>query len=152
LVRIGRRGFLGISAAAMVACAAPAAPPALAKSIKVYRSPSCGCCGGWVDHLRAAGFQVAVEMIDDVGLIAQRLGVPDELRSCHTGEIAGYFVEGHVPASDVERLLREKPAARGIAVPGMPIGSPGMEMGGRREPFQTLLVDRKNTISVFATH
>ena len=151
-MRISRRGFLGLSAGAMVACTAPAPPPAVAKAMKVYRSPSCGCCGGWVDHLRGAGFEVAVEMIDDVSPIAQRLGVPDALRSCHTGEIAGYFVEGHVPASDVERLLREQPVARGIAVPGMPIGSPGMEMGERREAFQTLLVNGQGAISVFATH
>lgn len=149
---ITRRGFLGLSAGAMVACAAPTPAPALAKSIRVYRSPSCGCCGGWVDHLRARGFEVAVEMMDDVTPVAERLGVPERLRSCHTGETAGYFVEGHVPAADVERLLRERPDARGIAVPGMPIGSPGMEMGQRRESFRTLLVDRSGGVSVFAVH
>ncbi len=147
-MQISRRGFLGLSAAAMVACAAPAP----AKTIKVFRSPSCGCCGGWVDHLRGAGFEVAVEMTDDLTPVLERLGVPERLRSCHTGEAAGYFVEGHVPATDVERLLRERPDARGIAVPGMPIGSPGMEMGGRRDPFHTLLVDRSGGISVFAVH
>jgi hypothetical protein len=150
-VNISRRGFLGLSAGAMVACAAPApAPPA--KSMRVYRSPSCGCCGGWVDHLRAGGFEVAVEMLDDVSPVAERLGVPERLRSCHTGEAGGYFVEGHVPAADVERLLKERPDARGIAVPGMPIGSPGMEMGNRRDSYQTLLVERGGGISVFAVH
>jgi hypothetical protein len=134
----------------MVACAAPAAAPT--KAMRVYRSPSCGCCGGWVDHLRAGGFEVAVEMLDDVSPVAERLGVPERLRSCHTGEAGGYFVEGHVPAADIERLLRERPAARGIAVPGMPIGSPGMEMGSRRDSYHTLLVERGGGISVFAVH
>lgn len=147
-MRISRRGFLGLSAAAVVACAAPAQ----AKVMKVYRSPSCGCCGGWVDHLRAAGFQATVEMMDDVGPVAERLGVPQHMHSCHTGEAGGYFFEGHVPAADVARLLRERPDARGIAVPGMPIGSPGMEMGDRRDAYQTLLVDRGGRVSVFAIH
>ncbi len=147
-MNLSRRGFLGLSAAAIVACGATAP----VKAIKVYRSPSCGCCGGWVDHLRASGFEVAVEMMEDTSLASARLGVPERLRSCHTGEAGGYFVEGHVPASDVERLLRERPDARGIAVPGMPMGSPGMEMGGRRESYRTLLVDRGGAISVFAQH
>jgi hypothetical protein len=105
-----------------------------------------------VDHLRASGFEVTVEMTDDLSPIAARLGIPDAVRSCHTGEIGGYFVEGHVPAADIERLLRERPRAAGIAVPGMPIGSPGMEMGGRRDPFQTMLVGRDGAVSVFAVH
>ncbi len=149
-MNISRRGFLCLSAGAMVACAAPTVAPT--KAVRVYRSPSCGCCGGWVDHLRAGGFDVAVEMLDDVSPVAERLGVPERLRSCHTGEAGGYFVEGHVPAADIERLLRERPDARGIAVPGMPIGSPGMEMGNRRDSYHTLLVDRGGGISVFAVH
>jgi len=147
-MELTRRGFLGLSAAAIAACGATTP----AKAITVYRSPTCGCCGAWVDHLRAAGFEVAVQMMDDVTPVATRLGVPERLRSCHTGEIAGYFVEGHVPASDVERLLRERPEGRGIAVPGMPVGSPGMEMGNRRDSFQTLLVAPTGSIRVYATH
>lgn len=149
-MELSRRGFLGVSAAALVACTAATPPPA--KVMLVYRSPSCGCCGGWVDHLRAAGFTVTVEMMEDLTPIAARHGIPDQLRSCHTGETNGYFVEGHVPAADVERLLAERPDARGIAVPGMPIGSPGMEMGGRREAFQTLLLGRDGRVSVWAQH
>lgn len=149
MVRISRRGFLAAAATMLVACTAEAPPP---RSVKVYRSPSCGCCGGWVDHLRAAGFEVIVEMMDDLTPVAQRLGVPEALRSCHTGEIAGYFIEGHVPAGDIEKLLRERPQAAGIAVPGMPIGSPGMEMGDRREPYETLLVSPGGGTSVFARH
>lgn len=146
---MNRRVFLGISAAALVACTGEAKA---ARAVRVYRSPSCGCCGAWVDHLRANGFEVAVEMMDDVSPVAERLGVPRALRSCHTGEVDGYFVEGHVPAADVERLLRERPAARGIAVPGMPIGSPGMEMGDRRESYATFLVDREGLVQPFAIH
>lgn len=147
-MNVSRRGFLGLSAAALVACATREP----VKAITVYRSPSCGCCGGWVDHLRAAGWNVTVEMMDDLTPVVTRLGVPDAMRSCHTGEAGGYFVEGHVPAADIERLLRERPNALGIAVPGMPIGSPGMEMGDRRQPYQTLLVDRGGGATVFATH
>ena len=150
-MQISRRGFLAGAAVTLMACTGevlPSAPP----TVRVYRSPSCGCCGGWVDHLRGAGFEVAVEMMDDVTPVAQRLGVPEDMRSCHTAEVAGYFVEGHVPAADVRRLVRERPEAAGIAVPGMPIGSPGMEMGGRRDPYHTLLVDRSGGISVFAQH
>jgi hypothetical protein len=147
-MNLTRRGFLGLSAAAIVACGASAP----VKAMRVYRSPSCGCCGGWVDHLRAAGFEVTVEMMEDVSPVAERLGVPERLRSCHTGEAGGYFIEGHVPAGDVERLLRERPAAKGIAVPGMPIGAPGMEMGGRRDAYQTLLVDQSGAVRVFAVH
>lgn len=143
-----RRGFIGLTAAALVACGAREP----VKAITVHRSASCGCCGGWVDHLRAAGFEVTVDMNEDLQPIADRLGIVDALRSCHTGEIGGYFVEGHVPASDIERLLRERPDARGIAVPGMPIGSPGMEMGERRERFVTYLVSRDGATSVFTVH
>jgi hypothetical protein len=145
---IDRRLFLAGSAAALVACAGGAP----VRRIQVYRSPTCGCCGGWVDHLRGAGYEVAVTMMDDTAPLAARLGVPDELRSCHTGETNGYFVEGHVPAADIDRLLQERPAARGIAVPGMPIGSPGMEMGNRRDPFRTFLVGRDGAVSIFAAH
>lgn len=148
-MQFSRRGFLAGAAIALVACTVEAPP---SRAVRVYRSPTCGCCGGWVDHLRAAGFEVSVEMMDDVTPVARRLGVPDELRSCHTGEVAGYFLEGHVPAADVERLLAERPEAAGIAVPGMPIGSPGMEMGERRDAYQTLLVDRAGGASVFAQH
>ena len=147
-MELSRRGFLGLSAAAIVSCASSPPP----RDILVHRSPACGCCGAWLDHLRGAGFNVTESLTEDLGPVASRLSVPDAVRSCHTGEIGGYFVEGHVPATDIERLLRERPDARGIAVPGMPIGSPGMEMGGRRDAFQTLLVDRSGSLSAFATH
>ncbi len=120
--------------------------------MRVYKSPTCGCCGGWIDHLRASGFRVTVEDVANLDAHAARLRVPDAVRSCHTGVAGGYFVEGHVPAADVLRLLRERPAARGIAVPGMPLGSPGMEVGGRRERYRTLLVAANGTTSTWAQH
>lgn len=107
-----------------------AAPPA----VTVYASPLCGCCGKWVDHLRAAGFAAEVEHVDDVAPVKRMAGVPRPLASCHTASVDGNVVEGHVPAHVVHRLLRERPDVGGIAVPGMPIGSPGME-GPSPEPY-----------------
>lgn len=145
---IGRRSFLALAAAGLIACSAQERP----RLVRVYKTPTCGCCGDWVDHLRANGFEAAVQDLADVGPIAARLGVPEPLRSCHTGEIGGYFLEGHVPAADVHRLIEQRPNALGLAVPGMPIGSPGMEAGDRREAFETLLVDRAGAATVFARH
>ena len=96
--------------------------------ITVHRDPSCGCCSGWVRHLQNAGFQAKVIATRDLDAVKTRLGVPEDLAACHTAEIAGYVVEGHVPAPAIRRLLTEKPSAQGHAVPGMPIGSPGGPM------------------------
>jgi len=98
--------------------------------VLVTKDPNCGCCGGWVDHIRAAGFPVEVVTTPQVNRVKVRLGVPDELGSCHTAEVGGYVIEGHVPADAIKRLLAEKPQAKGLAVPGMPLGSPGMEVAG----------------------
>ena len=98
--------------------------------LRVTKDPSCGCCGAWVDHMRAAGFPVEVVDVPDINRVKVHLGVPQALASCHTAEVGGYVVEGHVPAAEVKRLLAEKPEGRGLAVPGMPMGSPGMEMDG----------------------
>lgn len=110
-----------------------------ASDVNVYKAPSCGCCDAWADHLRDNGFTVAVEDVEDLDAVKQRLGVPAPLQSCHTATVEGYVVEGHVPAADIRRLLTEQPEATGLAVPGMPIGSPGMEQGDRREPYATTL-------------
>jgi hypothetical protein len=147
-MKIDRRGLLALAAGSLIACTAAERP----RRIVVHKSPTCGCCTGWAEHLRASGFEVEVRDVEDLGAVATRLGVPEALRSCHTGETEGYFVEGHVPAADVRRLLAERPNALGITVPGMPIGSPGMERGNRRDSFQTLLVDRSGAPSVFARH
>ena len=120
--------------------------------IHVVKTPTCGCCTAWVDHLRRAGFRVTVAHVNDLAPTARRLGVPDDLRSCHTGSVGGYAIEGHVPAADIRRLLRERPAAAGIAVPGMPMGSPGMEHGNHRERYNTILFTRAGRRSVFARH
>jgi hypothetical protein len=106
--------------------------------ITVSKDPNCGCCSGWVAHLRKAGFAVTVVDSSDLPAIKTRLGVPADLASCHTAEVGGYVIEGHVPADAVAQLLREAPRARGLAVPGMPVGSPGME-GGEPEEYEVML-------------
>jgi hypothetical protein len=126
---------------------------ATAHEIVVHKSPSCGCCGKWIDHLRAEGFVVKSVDTDDLGAVKQLLGVSPEHASCHTATIAGYVVEGHVPAADIRRLLAEKPAARGLAVPGMPAGSPGMEvLSGEVEPYDTLLIGTDGAATVYSHH
>jgi hypothetical protein len=106
--------------------------------ITVHKDPTCGCCSGWVEHLQKAGFGTKVSDTRDIDAVKRRLGVPDDLAACHTAEVAGYIVEGHVPAAALKRFLAEKPEAQGLAVPGMPIGSPGME-GGRPEKYDVVL-------------
>lgn len=116
--------------------------------VMVWKSPTCGCCGGWVDHMRAAGFPVTVQEVDDVEPVKARLGVPVRLQSCHTALVGGYALEGHVPADSVQRLLRERPAAVGLAVPGMPQGSPGMETGVK-DPYDVVLFGGAGGDNVF---
>ena len=141
-----------ILAAIGVAAAIPLSGiSAEASDVHVYKSPSCGCCGAWVDHLRANGFTVIVEDTEDLDPVKQRFGVPGPLQSCHTATIEGYAIEGHVPAPDIRRLLIERPEAAGVAVPGMPTGSPGMEQDGRREPYATILFGPDGQ-SIYARH
>jgi hypothetical protein len=128
------------------------AESATAATLMVTRSAYCGCCKDWVEHMKKAGFVVQVKEVDDVTPTARRLGVPDNLRSCHTATIDGYVIEGHVPASDVKPLLATKPKAVGLAVPGMVVGSPGMEQGGQHEPYQVVLFDKSGKTRVFASH
>ena len=122
---------------------------ATAGEVVVWKSPTCGCCEKWADHLRANGFRVVVHDVEDLMPVKQSHRVPDNLHACHTAEIAGYTIEGHVPAAEVKRLIAEKPAARGIAVAGMPIGSPGMEQGSAREAYDVVLFDDQRRQSVF---
>ncbi|MDP6787865.1 MAG: DUF411 domain-containing protein [Rhodospirillales bacterium] len=135
---ISRRGMIaggiGLVAAAGVAGLWWTPDDARGARVIVFKSPLCGCCGGYVEHLRANGFRVNVKSMDDVTPVKERLGVPDDLWSCHTSLVGGYVVEGHVPLVAVRRLLAEKPAVKGIALPGMPDGSPGMP-GPKSEPF-----------------
>jgi len=137
-----RRSFLALSGAlgaSLVTGTTTKAAMGRKTSIHVYKSPWCGCCGAWVDHMRGAGFEVRVTELEDLAPVKARYGVSQELQSCHTGIIEGYVIEGHVPARDVSRLLKERPEAIGLSVPGMPVGSPGMEQGERREPYQVVL-------------
>ena len=122
-----------------------------APRMQVYKSPTCGCCGKWVDHMRAAGFEVEATNVEDVNAYKQQYGVPPQLASCHTAIVGGYVVEGHVPADDVSRLLKLKPEAVGIAVPGMPLGSPGMEAPNPQR-YETLLFFADGSTEVFAVH
>ena len=121
--------------------------------IDVYKSPTCGCCSKWVDHLREEGFEVRTTDTNDLADVKASHGVPTQLESCHTALVAGYVVEGHVPASDIERLLRERPGISGVAVPGMPIGSPGMEVPGTKaQPYDVISFDEGGRTDVFASH
>ena len=126
-------------------------PASAADAVDVYKSPYCGCCEQWVEHLQQAGFAVRTHDVNDVPAARQRLGMPVRLGSCHTAKVAGYVVEGHVPAADIQRLLKEKPKAIGLAVPSMPPGSPGME-SPKPVPYNTLLVQAGGATTVFAKH
>ncbi len=123
-----------------------------AATMTVYKSPACGCCAKWVEHVEKHGFDVTTVPTADMMAVKKKAGVPDELASCHTTIVGGYVVEGHVPAADIKRLLAQKPRAKGIAVAGMPMGSPGMEHGDHREPYATMLIGKDGKTSVFARH
>lgn len=124
------------------------------QAMTVYRDPSCGCCSSWASAARQAGFNATVVDSDDMPGVKRRLGVPEALASCHTTTVGGYAIEGHVPLTDVQRLLAQRAAGiKGLAVPGMPAGSPGMEMpDGRTEPYEVLAFDASGATRVFARH
>lgn len=135
--------------AAATVSPAPAALPL----VVVHKDPYCGCCNGWIEHMRQAGFPVEARNENDMGPIKAKAGVPLGKGSCHTAMVDGYFVEGHVPAEDVKRLLAERPDALGLVLPGMPAGSPGMEMpDGRTQPYTVELVARDGSTTPFARH
>ena len=149
---MNRRHLLALAAgagalSALSVNAAPTLP-----QVEVFKNPSCGCCGAWADHLKAAGFPVTVTPVEDTGAVRKRLGMPDRFGSCHTATVAGYTLEGHVPAEDVKRLLALKPKAVGLAVPSMPPGSPGMEMGARKDPYDGFHSDKRGHETVFASY
>lgn len=130
----------------------PDAPRALPVAV-VHKSPTCGCCSLWITHLQQAGFDVEARDTDDLNPLKERLGVPYGKGSCHTAEIGGYVVEGHVPASDIKRLLRERPRIRGLVLPGMPMGSPGMEVpDGSVQPYTVEQVNLDGTTAPYASH
>lgn len=141
-----------IRAAAFLSLLAPAvwASDSL-PTVDVYKSPTCGCCGKWVEHMKANGFKVVTHETNDVTPHKQRLGVPLAMGSCHTAEVGGYLVEGHVPVADVKRLLAEKPRARGLVSPGMPQSAPGMD-NPKRIPYEVLLVRADGSTATYARH
>ena len=153
---ISRRDF--VAQAAGLALAALGARRLMAQldagpdtAITVYKSASCGCCAKWVDHLKSAGFKTVVHEEEDMDTVKESLGVPREMRSCHTGQVDKYLIEGHVPADDIRKLLAAKPKAAGLAAPGMPASSPGMAVPGEpHEPYEVLLFQRDGKSEVFA--
>ena len=144
---MNRRRFLAASAAALLPVSALAARDV----VEVYKSSTCGCCGNWIKHLRASGFEVRVHDVVEPGEYRRLYGVPEGFASCHTAVVGGYAVEGHVPAGEIKRLLAERPKAQGLAVPGMPTGSPGME-GPKSDPYDVLLFQRDGRFATFARY
>ena len=151
-----KRRFL-LQTLASLAGAATLAPGLMAQTrpqVEVWKDPDCGCCKDWVRHLEASGFQVRVH--DGGNLQARaRLGVPDRLGSCHTAQVGGYALEGHVPARDIQRLLKERPKAVGLAVPGMPVGSPGMDgpqYQGRQDPYDVRLIEADGSSRIYQSY
>lgn len=156
----GRRRFMqsSLSLLAITALGHPQISMATIQpdTVTVWKTPSCGCCKDWVIHLRKEGFNVVTNDVPDTAPIRQKLGLPAKYGSCHTAQVGGYVIEGHVPASEVKRLLREKPVAIGLAVPGMPVGSPGMEMPGEmlgeRDAFDVVLVTKDGSSRVYQSY
>lgn len=129
------------------------APGAVAQAtlVEVWKSDSCGCCGEWIKHLQKSGFATRVHSVADAAPMRRALGIPDRLGSCHTAKVGGYAIEGHVPASDIRKLLAEKPRAIGLTAPGMPQGSPGMDVPNS-PPYEVLLVGEGGSTTLFARH
>ncbi len=138
-------------AAASHAVSAQTKATAAKPQVTVYKTPTCGCCGKWVEHMQASGFAATTTHLPDLQAIKAKHRVPAALASCHTSLVGGYVIEGHVPAEDIRRLLRERPAIVGLAAPGMPAGSPGMDVPGS-PPYQVLAFDKDGRTRVFATH
>jgi hypothetical protein len=155
---ISRRSFLGQAAALGATLAGARSLWASVsgrdpKAMTIYMSPTCGCCDKWVDHVKAAGFKTEVHMENDMDTVKDSLGVPRDMRSCHTAQVEKYLIEGHVPAEDIKALLAKKPAGAGLAAPGMPASSPGMAVPGQpHEAYDVLLFRRDGSSEVFARH
>jgi hypothetical protein len=148
---VTRRTFIQAVSSVLAAGFLPARAQGDLPPVTAYKSPACGCCDGWQRHMRANGFRVEMKSLQDVTELKRRLGVPQALHSCHTATVGDYVIEGHVPASDIKRLLRERAKAKGLAVPGMVPGSPGMEQGAP-QPYSTLAFDERGNTRVFERH
>ena len=153
---ISRRSFLAQTAGLGAALAGgrslwAAAAATDPRTMTIYMSPTCGCCAKWVDHVKAAGFKTVVHEEEDMDTVKDSLGVPRDMRSCHTAQVEKYLIEGHVPARDIEALLTKKPDAAGLAAPGMPASSPGMAVPGEpHQPYNVVLFRRDGSSEVFA--
>ena len=147
-----RRLVLGSAAALTAFVALPLVAGRSSKEVHVFKSRTCGCCGAWVRHMKAAGFAVTLTDVDDTTAARRRLGMPERFGSCHTVTVDGYVLEGHVPAGEVKRLLAAGIKAIGLAVPGMPNGAPGMAIGTRNDAYQVLLIDHSGGASVYASY
>lgn len=143
--------FLALALTTGAARPSAEATPAKEPIITVYKDPNCGCCKSWIEHLVKHGYRVDAKDTSEMTEIKRTLGVPDELGSCHTAVVKGYLIEGHVPAADIARLLKEKPKVAGLAVPGMPMGSPGME-GPRTDHYKVLSFDKAGKTKTFASY
>ena len=148
--KLTRRAVLTL--AAVTAFAGPALAAAASTQITVWKTPNCGCCKDWVKHLETNGFDVVTHDVKETASKRQALGLAEKYGSCHTATVNGYVLEGHVPARDIQRLLREKPSAIGLAVPGMPVGSPGMDMGTGADAFDVVLVLKDGSSRVFQSY
>jgi hypothetical protein len=120
--------------------------------VLMHKDPNCGCCSVWAEHLAANGFRVKTVATADMESVKRRFAVPQRLTSCHTARVGNYVIEGHVPASAIKRLLREKPAVAGLSVPGMPLGSPGMEVPGKKDPYDVVSFDKAGKTAVYESH
>lgn len=147
-----RRLFLNTSGALAVLAALPIRAIESAKVVQLFKSPTCGCCGNWANHMRSAGFTVQVTEVPDTAAARRGLRMPERFGSCHTATVDGYAIEGHVPATEVKRLLKMKTKAIGLAVPGMPPSAPGMDALGRTDRYDVLLIDVAGQSSVFASY
>lgn len=153
---ISRRAVLGqsLSTWGVVVLAQPLTALARTptKQLTVWKTPTCGCCGDWVSHLRKSGFEVVINNVNDTGPIRKQFGLADKFGACHTARLNGYVIEGHVPAQELNRLLDERPVALGLAVPGMPMGSPGMDAGGSRDAYSVLLVQSDGKSRIYQSY
>lgn len=153
MATVGMLSILGSTAPISYASTiSQASVKATAPDITVYRSPDCSCCEGWIDHLKKQGFSVRNFPTSNIEAVKQKLKVPDNLTSCHTAMINGYVIEGHVPANDIKHLLQEKSNVSGLSVPNMPVGTPGMEMGNKKDPFKVFSFNDKNSVGVFSDY
>jgi hypothetical protein len=154
LIHPSRRQLLGGTAAGLLALLAPRSWAAASSLVEIWKSPTCGCCHDWISHIEANGFQTRTHDQGNTDARA-RFGLPVRYGSCHTALIGGYVIEGHVPAREIRRLLKDKPTALGLAVPAMPVGSPGMdgpEYNGRKDPFDVLLISESGSASVYQSY